>query len=45
MKAKLENPQDRFLSLVTCYLLDMQDFVQHVQGLRTITLYFFQESK
>ena len=30
MKAKLENPQDRFLSLVTCNLLDVQDLVQHV---------------
>ena len=34
MKANL---QDGFLSWVTCYLLDVQDLAQHVQGLRMIS--------
>ena len=33
-KSKIEKSQDLFLSLVTCYLLNVQDLVQHVQGLR-----------
>ena len=35
-KAKLKNPfhQIEFLSWVTCYFLDVQDLVQHAQGLK-----------
>ena len=42
MKAKFENPQDHFLSLVTCYFLDVEDLVQHTQ---VITLFFYLCSK
>ena len=37
-KAKSENPQDRFLNLVTYSFWGVQDFVQHAQGPRIIIL-------